>query len=87
LEIPLPTGSKGLIDKDENHRMNIRTRWWMTQRVTYRNLAILPKGIIHDIPHEPIERDVLPRYDGKNRFSLGTTGWHTTTKNRSYSHT
>lgn len=70
LEIPLPSGVE-FFDKDKNPRSNIRTRWWETEQLTYRDLAIVPDDVIHLIPHDPIEEDLLPGYEGDKPLFLG----------------
>ncbi|WP_266278358.1 metallophosphoesterase [Methylophaga sp. OBS3] len=71
LEIPLPADSEGFFDKDNNHRMNIRTRWWETDKFTYRDLAIVPDDVIEKVPHDPIADDLLPGYEGDKPLFLG----------------
>lgn len=70
VEIPLPAGID-FHDKDGIARSNIRTRWWETQELTYRDLAIVPSDIIEQLPHEPIEQDLLANYDGEKPLFLG----------------
>lgn len=59
LEVPLPTGYE-FFDKDGNPRHHIRTQWWEVERLTYRDLAMVPAEAINDIPHVPFPEDVLP---------------------------
>lgn len=70
LEIPLPTGVE-FLDKDDNPRSHIRTRWWETQSLTYRDLAIVPDDVIERIPHDPVADDLIPGYDGDKPLFLG----------------
>jgi hypothetical protein len=70
LEISLPSGYE-FRDKDNHPRTNIRTHWWDLDGVTYRDLAMVPAEVIHQIPHEPIPDDLLPGYDGKKPVFVG----------------
>lgn len=70
LEIPLPADIE-FLDKDGNPRRQIRTRWWETAHLTYRDLAIVPANVIERIPHTPVEADVLPGYDGDKPLFVG----------------
>ena len=70
LEISLPTDIE-FLDKDGNPRRHIRTRWWETAKLTYRDLAIVPADVIERIPHTPIEEDILPGYDGEKPVFVG----------------
>ncbi len=71
LEITLPHGH-GFLDKDKNPRTQIRTRWWLThERLTYRDLAMVPPDVLHNIPHEPVQADVMPGYQGDKLLFVG----------------
>ncbi|MFL1455416.1 metallophosphoesterase [Marinobacter sp. GN3S48] len=70
LEIPLP-GDHHFFDKDKNKRTNIRAEWWRQGELTYRDLAMVPKEYIDQIPHEPIASHVLPGYDGEKPVFVG----------------
>lgn len=70
LEIPLPSGVE-FLDKDNNPRRHIRTRWWELEQLTYRDLAMVPSEVIDQIPHEPIPEDVLPGYVGDKPLFVG----------------
>jgi hypothetical protein len=70
LEIPLPPGHF-FYDKDGYPRHHIRTRWWELERLTYRDLAMVPAEAIAQIPHEPVPEDVLPGYDGDKPLFVG----------------
>ncbi|NIC38685.1 metallophosphoesterase [Halomonas desiderata] len=70
LEIPLPRGQV-FHDKDGNPRQHIRTRWWQRERLTYRDLAMVPEEAIEQIPHDPVSEDVLPGYDGDKPLFVG----------------
>lgn len=70
LEIVLP-GDGEFLDKDNNPRRNIRVRFWETSKITYRDLAMVPRDVIERIPHEPIPNDILPGYDGDKPLFVG----------------
>lgn len=70
LEIALPAGFE-FPDKDENLRSQIRTRWWETGHLTYRDLAMVPREVIDSIPHTPIPADILPGYEGDKPLFVG----------------
>jgi hypothetical protein len=70
LEIALPSDVE-FLDKDGNPRHHIRTRWWETATLTYRDLAIVPADVIERIPHTPIGEDILPGYDGEKPMFVG----------------
>ena len=70
LEIPLP-GEHYFLDKEKNKRTDVRTKWWQTGNLTYRDLAMVPGSEIEKIPHEPVEADILPGYDGEKPVFVG----------------
>ncbi|WP_417521849.1 metallophosphoesterase [Marinobacter sp.] len=70
LEIPLP-GEHYFLDKEKNKRTDIRTKWWQTGNLTYRDLAMVPGSEIEKIPHEPVEAHILPGYDGEKPVFVG----------------
>ncbi|MBR9869511.1 MAG: metallophosphoesterase [Gammaproteobacteria bacterium] len=70
LEIPLP-GEHYFLDKEKNKRTDIRTRWWQTGNLTYRDLAMVPGSEIEKIPHEPVDAEILPGYDGEKPVFVG----------------
>lgn len=70
LEIPLPEGHH-FLDKDDNPRRHVRSRWWQSGATTYKDAAIVPPSALDAIPSDPIPADVLPGYDGKKPLFLG----------------
>ena len=70
LEIPLPKGHY-LLDKEKNKRTDVRAKWWQTEQLTYRDLAIVTGSEIEKIPHDPVESDILPGYDGEKPVFVG----------------
>lgn len=61
LEIALPSGHE-FFDKDGNARQHIRTQWWKSEYLTYRDLAEVPPDVLEKIPHDPIPTDLMPGY-------------------------
>lgn len=70
LEIRLPAPHY-FLDKDQNPRYEIRAKWWQTEKITYRDLAMVPGDEIDKIPHIPVEEDVLPGYDSEKPVFVG----------------
>ena len=70
LEIPLPEGHY-FLDKEKNKRTDVRAKWWQTEKLTYRDLAMVPGSEIDKIPHDPVEAHILPGYDGKKPVFVG----------------
>ncbi|WP_018403509.1 metallophosphoesterase [Marinobacter gelidimuriae] len=70
LEITLPPGHY-FLDKEKNERTNVRAQWWRTEKLTYRDLAMVPGSEIEKIPHTPIEAHILPGYDGVKPVFVG----------------
>lgn len=70
LEIPLPDGEH-FHDKEGNKRTDIRSQWWRSGELTYRDLAMVPGEEIEKIPHKPIKAHVLPGYDGEKPVFVG----------------
>ncbi|MDP2243507.1 metallophosphoesterase [Pseudomonas sp.] len=70
LEIPLPEGVD-FADKDGHRRQHIRTKWWDSKAVTYRDIAMVPLEIIELIPHEPISDGLLSSYANDKPVFLG----------------
>jgi hypothetical protein len=70
LEIALPK-PHFFNDKDGHPRHEIRTMWWRTDKLTYRDLAMVPGKEIEKIPHIPVEQHVLPGYDGEKPVFVG----------------
>lgn len=70
LEVALPDGHF-FLDKEKNERTQIRTKWWQTGKLTYRDLAMVPADEIEKIPHTPVEAHILPGYDGEKPLFVG----------------
>ncbi|MBA6421736.1 metallophosphoesterase [Pseudomonas sp. 5Ae-yellow] len=70
LEIALPEGQY-FLDKEKNKRTDVRAKWWQTENLTYRDLAMVPASEIEKIPHDPVETHILPGYDGAKPLFVG----------------
>ena len=70
LEIPLPKGHY-FLDKEKNKRTDVRAKWWQTEQLTYRDLAMVPSSEIEKIPRVPVEAHILPGYDGVKPVFVG----------------
>lgn len=72
LQIPLPQ-NRTFEDRQGAYRNSMRTRWWEKSDapLTYRDLAMVPPGSIHQIPHTPVPEHVLPGYDGDKLLFVG----------------
>ena len=70
LEIPLPDGHE-FLDKDKHPRRHIRTQWWNTEYLTYRDIAEVPPEILAQIPHDPAPADLMPGYAGDKLLFVG----------------
>lgn len=70
LEIPLP-GDHHFFDKYNQKRNNIRVKWWKQGELTYHNLAMVPEGVIDQIPNFSVRSHGLPGYDGEKPVFVG----------------
>ncbi|OEY65093.1 metallophosphoesterase [Marinobacter sp. X15-166B] len=70
LEIPLPAGHY-FHDGEGNKRTIVRTRWWQIDKLTYRDLAMVPSSQIDKIPHQPVADHITPGYDHKKPLFVG----------------
>lgn len=70
LELPLPIGIY-FFDKDGNVRRHIRTRWWEAQGATYRDVAMVPAEVTHQIPDQDIPQGQLLGYLGDKPLFIG----------------
>ena len=59
-EIRLPGGGS-FLDKDGNHRHDIRVRWW-GKGSTYRDVYMGPESAVTHIPDDPIQGDHMVEY-------------------------
>src|SRR5690554_5746752 len=69
LEVSLPEGHS-FHDKDGNVRTKVRTKWWSTDKKTYRNLAIMPQKNLQQVPDLPVESHI-PSYDQQKPVFVG----------------
>ena len=70
LEVKLPDGHS-FKDKDEHERHNVRIRWWETQSLTYRDLALMPDAIRERLPAIPLITDSRTPYDNAKPVFFG----------------
>jgi len=70
LEIALPEGTH-FLDKENNPRSHIRSRWWHSGATTFKKTAIVPPEALSAIPDRHVPADLLPGYDGKKPLFLG----------------
>lgn len=71
VEIPLPPGVE-FTDKYQHVRQHTRIQWWLDHPdVTYRDLALVPKDILNQIPHDPVPADLTLGYDNLKPLFIG----------------
>jgi hypothetical protein len=70
LEIPLPDG-ESFLDKEQNERHHIRTRWWEQGGGTYRSLAMMDDAARSKLTDELVPDDVLPGYSDDKPVFVG----------------
>lgn len=61
MEIELPEGIS-YTDKDGIERKKTRTRWWDEKAVTYRDLALVPRGIREQLSSDRVSPEALCKY-------------------------
>lgn len=59
VEIPLPD-NKFFLDNKKTPRYGIRVKWWITDKDTYKEYALVPPGTI--IPDIPLPKELLANY-------------------------
>ena len=70
IEIPLP-GSRTFLDKDGHRRSRVRTRWWDTSALSYRQAALLEGAERDELPDDPIPEHVRIGHDGGKPIFFG----------------
>jgi hypothetical protein len=70
IEIPLPA-SRTFVDKDGHRRSRVRTRWWDTNAVSYRQAALLEGQERDELPDDPIPEHVRIGHDGGKPIFIG----------------
>ena len=70
IEIPLPE-SRTFVDKDGHQRSRVRTRWWDTDAVSYRQAALLEGEERAELPDDPIPEHVRIGHDGGKPVFVG----------------
>ena len=67
VEIPLPEGHAGFLDKDGSRRFDVRVAWWDSDATTYREAFVGPESARPTIPVEPTHGRHLVAYDETER--------------------
>lgn len=70
IEIPLPA-ARTFVDKDGHQRSRVRTRWWDTNSLSYRQAALLEGQERDELPHDPIPEHARIGHDGGNPIFIG----------------
>jgi hypothetical protein len=70
IEIPLPA-SHTFVDKDGHRRSRVRTRWWDTSAVSYRQAALLEGEERDALPSDPIPEHARIGHDGGKPIFIG----------------
>lgn len=70
IEIPLPA-ARTFVDKDGHRRSRVRTRWWDTNAVSYRQAALLEGQEREELPNDPIPEHVRIGHDGGKPTFIG----------------
>ena len=67
VEIPLPEGHSGFLDKDGTRRFNVRVAWWNSEATTYREAFVGPEAARPTIPADPTNGSHLVSYKAQER--------------------
>ncbi len=70
IEIPLP-GDHKFKDKDGYERRRVRTQWWDSEAVSYRQAALLDESLRKSLPDAPIPEHVRIGYEGEKPLFFG----------------
>ena len=70
LEIRLPDGFS-FLDKEQNERHHIRTRWWQQGGGTYRSIAMMDDATRQTLPDAPVPAEILPGYTDETPVFVG----------------
>jgi hypothetical protein len=70
LEVALPAG-QAFHDKDGNERRDIRTRWWLNERVSYRRGALIDEELARSLPEDLIPADGIIGYSDTRPVFIG----------------
>ena len=67
VELPLPEGHEGFVDKEGIRRFDVRVAWWDSNATTYREAFVGPESARPTIPVEPTRGRHLVAYDETER--------------------
>ena len=67
VELPLPEGHEGFVDKEGTRRFDVRVAWWDSNATTYREAFVGPESARPTIPVEPTHGRHLVAYDETER--------------------
>ena len=67
LELPLPEGHEGFVDKEGTRRFDVRVAWWDSDATTYREAFVGPESARPTIPVEPTHGRHLVAYNETER--------------------
>ena len=67
VELPLPEGHEGFVDKEGTRRFDVRVAWWNSDAKTYREAFVGPESARATIPVEPTHGRHLVSYKAKER--------------------
>lgn len=70
MEIRLPDGAV-FHDKDGTVRHDIRTRWWQSGSLSYRDAALVPDDVLDTLPQTPLPPGALPGYRDDKPLFIG----------------
>ena len=74
IEVDLPEGAS-FEDKDGHTRNSVRTQWWKTSPVSYREGAILPPRDQGLLPEVALPHVAMPGHDGGTPVFVGHYWW------------
>ena len=67
VELPLPEGHEGFVDKEGTRRFDVRVAWWDSNATTYWEAFVGPESARPIIPTEPTHGRHLVSYKAKER--------------------
>lgn len=67
VELPLPDGHEGFLDKEGTRRFDVRVAWWNSDAMTYREAFVGPESERENIPTQSINGRHRVDYDEAER--------------------
>lgn len=67
VELSLPEGHEGFLDKEGTRRFDVRVAWWDSEATSYREAFVGPESARSTIPAEPTNGRHLVSYKAKER--------------------